>query len=80
MGLEHNTGCSLWVRSLVEQHNKWRQIGRIQKHLITSNLKVKSAAPYEILLVEARLFPMEALSIIHLLMYLKKVDGMDEHW
>lgn len=52
---------------------------RIQKHLITSSLKVKSTVPYEILLAEAGMFPMEVYAIISLLSYLNKVDNMDMH-
>lgn len=71
-------GCKVWGSNMSD--NKWIQVERIQKHLITSNLKVKSTVPYKILLAEASLFPMEALAIICFLTYLKEVDGMDEHW
>jgi len=53
--------------------HKWRKLERIQKHLITNNFKVKSTVPCEILLVEARLFLMEAEVVFRLLSYLKKV-------
>ncbi|KAH9329718.1 hypothetical protein KI387_001826 [Taxus chinensis] len=55
----------------------WRQIERIQKHLITSSLKVKSTVPYEILLAEAGSFSLEALAISRMISYLKKVENMD---
>lgn len=58
---------------------KWQQIERIQKHLITSSLKVKSIVPYDILFAEAGMFSIEALAIIHLSSYLKKVENMDKH-
>ncbi|KAH9293516.1 hypothetical protein KI387_041284, partial [Taxus chinensis] len=68
-------GCEVWGSS-VSKHG-WRQLERIQKHLITSTLKVKSTVPYEILLAEAGTFPMEASAITRLISYLKKVESMD---
>lgn len=59
----------------------WRQLERIQKHLMTSNLKVKTSVPYDILLAEASTFPLEASSIIRLISYLKKVENMsNQRW
>lgn len=44
-----------------EQHVKPQieQIERLQKHLITSSLKAKSMVPYDILLAEDGMFPIE---------------------
>jgi len=60
---------------------KWRQPKRIQKQLITSNLKVKATIPYEILLAKKSTFLLEATTITKLISYLKKVENMDnQHW
>jgi hypothetical protein len=56
---------------------KWRDIEKIQKQLITINLKVKSLVQYEIILVEIGTFPLEMTMIIKLISYLKKVENMD---
>ena len=56
---------------------RWRQLERIQKQLITSNLKVKAIVPYKILLVEAGDFPLEATTLTKLISYIKRVENMD---
>ncbi|KAH9307116.1 hypothetical protein KI387_043788 [Taxus chinensis] len=68
-------GCEVWGSSM--SNHGWRQIERIQKHLITSSLKVKSTVPYEILLAEAGSFSLEASAIARMISYLKKVENMD---
>ncbi|KAH9319051.1 hypothetical protein KI387_020820, partial [Taxus chinensis] len=68
-------GCEVWGSSM--SNHGWRQIERIQKHLITSSLKVKSTVPYEILLAEAGSFSLEASAISRMISYLKKVENMD---
>jgi hypothetical protein len=55
---------------------RWRQLERIQKQLITSNLKVKATVLYEILLAEIGSYPLEATMITKLISYLK-VENMD---
>ncbi|KAH9324645.1 hypothetical protein KI387_004823, partial [Taxus chinensis] len=70
-------GCEVWGSNM--SRHWWRQVERIQKHLITSTLKVKSTVPYEILLAEAGMLPMEASAITRLISYLKKVESMDNH-
>ena len=64
-------GCEFWGRSMSD--HKWRQLERIQKHLITNNFKFQSTVLCETLLVEASLFPMETKTVFRLLSYLKKV-------
>lgn len=46
---------------------------RIQKHLIRRKFKLKTLVPYEILLVVTGVTPIEAISMLHLLRYLKKI-------
>ena len=46
--------CGVWGSSL--SNYKWKQIERKQKNLFTTNLKVKSTIPYEILLAEVGMF------------------------
>ena len=70
-------GSEVWGSSV--SNHKWRQIERIQKHFITTNLKIKSIVPYKIILAEAGMFPVEASTIVRLLSYLKKVSKMDAH-
>lgn len=61
------------------QTTSGNKLKEYKKHLITSNLKVKSTVPYEILLAETGMFLMEASAVIQLLSYLKKVEKMDKH-
>lgn len=70
-------GCEVWGRSM--SNYRWRQLERIQKHMITCNLKLKTTVPYEIILAESGTFPLEASTISRLLNYLKKVENMDSH-
>ena len=54
-------------------------IERLQKHLITTSLKIKSTIPYEIILAEAVAFPVEASAMIWLLSYLRRLDNMETY-
>jgi hypothetical protein len=47
-------GCEIWGSNM--STCRWRQLERIQKQLITNNLKVKATILYEIVLVETRTF------------------------
>jgi hypothetical protein len=54
---------------------------RIQKQLITSNLKLKATDSYAILLAKTSTFLLEATTITKLISYLKKVENMDnQRW
>jgi hypothetical protein len=55
-------GCELWANSTIEM--QWKQIEKIQKHLITNKFKIKSAVPYAILLSETRVAPIEAIAMV----------------
>jgi len=50
--------CEVWGKNTSTR--KWRHIERLQKHLITNNLKIKSTIPYEISMVEFEAFLIEA--------------------
>ena len=73
-------GCELWASSTSDI--QWRQIEKIQKHLITNKFKIKSAVPYDILLSETGIAPIEAIAMVRVIRYLKKmskwkrVDGL----
>jgi hypothetical protein len=68
-------GCEIWGSNMSTR--RWRQLERIQKQLITCNLKVKATVPYEILFAETSTFSLEATTITKLISYLKKVENMD---
>jgi len=57
---------------------QWRQIEKIQKRLITNKFKIKSAVPYDILLREIGTSPIEAISMVRVINYLKKIEQMEE--
>lgn len=70
-------GCKDWGSNTLSR--KWRQIERLQKHLITHSLKIKSTSPYEIILDEVGAFPIEASTMFHPLSYLRRLDNMESH-
>ena len=53
---------------------QWKQIEKIQKCLITNKFKVKSAVPYAILLSETGVAPIEAIAMVQVIRYLKKLS------
>ena len=65
MGQQHN-------RDAVETN--WK----IQKHLITNKFKIKSAIPYAILLSETWVSPIEAIVMMRVITYLKKIEQIEE--
>lgn len=46
-----------------------RQIEKIQKHLITNKIKIKSAVPYDILLSEIGTSSIEAIAMVRVIRY-----------
>ena len=68
--------CELWASST--SHMQWRQIEKIQKHLITNKFKFKSAVPDDILLSETGTAPIEAIAMVRVIKYLKKIEKMEE--
>ena len=69
-------GCELWASSTIEM--QWKQIEKIQKQLITNKFKIKSAVPYAILLSETGAAPIEAIAMVQVIRYLKKIEQMEE--
>ena len=73
-------GCELWANNI--SNMQWRRIEKIQKRLITNKFKIKSAIPYDILLSETGAAPIEAIAMVRVIRYLKKlskwkkVDGL----
>ena len=57
---------------------QWRQIEKIQKRLITNKFKIKSAVHYDILLSETGTAPIEAITMVRVIRYLKKIQQMEE--
>jgi hypothetical protein len=57
---------------------QWKQIEKIQKQLITNKFKIKSAVPYAILLSETGAAPIEAIAMVRVIRYLKKIEQMEE--
>ena len=73
-------GCELWASSTFDM--QWKQIEKIQKCLITNKFKIKSAVPYAILSSETEDAPIEAIVMVRVIRYFKKmskwnsVDGL----
>jgi len=67
-------GCELWASSTPV--SKWKQIEKIQKHLIKSKFKIKSSVPYEIMLSETGETLIEAIVMVRLIRYLKRIEQM----
>ena len=69
-------GCEVWGNNTSDL--QWKQIEKIQKHMITSKFKIKSSVPYEIMLSEMGLASIEAIAMVRLIRYLKRVEQMEE--
>ena len=67
-------GCELRVSST--PISKWKQIEKIQKCFIMSKFKIKSSVPYEIMLSETGTTPIEAIALVRLMRYLKRIEKM----
>ena len=67
-------GCELWVSSAPV--SKRKQIEKIQKRLIISKFKIKSLVPYEIMLSETGATSIEAIAMVRLIRYLKRIEQM----
>ena len=69
-------GCEIWANNT--SNLQWRQIEKIQKHMITSKFKIKSLVPYKIMLSEMGVASIEAIATVRLIRYLKRVEQMEE--
>ncbi|XP_059067370.1 uncharacterized protein LOC131858220 [Cryptomeria japonica] len=69
-------GCELWASNT--SGSQWKQSEQIQKHLITSKFKIKNTVPYEIMLSETGVAPIEAIVMVRLISYLKRIGTMEE--
>lgn len=65
-------GYELWASNTPV--SKWKQIEKIQKHLIMSKFKIKSSVPYDIMLSETGATPIEAIAMVRLIRYLKIIE------
>ena len=68
--------CELWASGTSDM--QWKQIEKIQKHLITNKFKIRSTIPYAILLSETGATPIEAIAMVQVIRYLKKTKQMEE--
>ena len=57
---------------------QWKLTEKIQKHLIPNKFKIKSVDPYAILLSETKTAPIEAIAMVRVIRYLKKIEQMEE--
>ena len=55
-------GCELWASGTSDM--QWRQIEKIHKHLITNKFNIKIAVPYDIMLSETGVAPIEAIVMV----------------
>jgi hypothetical protein len=65
-------GCEVWASNTSDL--QWKQIEKIQKRLITNKFKIKSPVPYDIMLSEMGVAPIEAIAMVRLIRYLKKIE------
>jgi hypothetical protein len=65
-------GCDLWANNTSEL--QWKQIEKIKKCFITNNFEIKNSFPYDIMLSEMGASPIEAIAMVHLRRYLKKLS------
>ena len=72
-------GCEVWASSTSDL--EWKQIEKIQKCLNTNKFKIKSSVPYDIMSSEMGVAPIEAIAMVRLIRYLKKIEQMeDSRW
>ena len=73
-------GCEVWANNT--SNLQWKQIEKIQKHLITNKFKIKSSVPYDIMMSEMGVDHIEAtIAMVCLIRYLKKIEQMeDSRW
>ena len=69
-------GCEFWASSTSDL--QWKQIKMIQKHMIRSKFKIKSSVSYKIMLSEIGVASIEAIAMVRLIRYLKRVEQMEE--
>jgi hypothetical protein len=65
-------GCEVWAGNTSDL--QWKQIEKIKKRLITNKFKIKSSVPYDIMLSEMGAAPIEAIGMVRLIRYLKKLS------
>ena len=69
-------GCELWANCTSDL--QWKQIEKIKKRLITNKFKIKSSVPYVIMLSEMGVVSIEAMAMVRLIRYLKRIEQMEE--
>ena len=70
-------GCEVWASNTSDL--QWQQNEKIQKRQITNKFKIKSSVPYDIMLSEVGATPVEALAMVRLIRYLKKIKQMEDN-
>jgi len=69
-------GSKLWAINIPV--SKWKQIEKIQKHLIMNKFKIKSLVSYKIMLRETGATFIEAIVRVRLIRYLQRIEQMGE--
>jgi hypothetical protein len=71
-------GCEVWAN--ITSDLQWKQIEKIKKCLITNKFKIKISVPYDIMLSEMGVAPIEAIAMVRLIRHLKKIEQMEDGW
>lgn len=66
----------MWANST--SNLQWQQIEKIKKRLIINKFKIKGSVPYDIMLSEVGADPTEAITMVRLIKYLKKIEQMED--
>ena len=70
-------GCEVWANNTSTLQRK--QIERIQKYWITFKFKIKNTVSYDIMLSEVGATPIEAIAMVRLISYLKRIEKICEY-
>jgi hypothetical protein len=69
-------GCEVWANNTFDL--QWKQIEKIKKCLIRNKFKINSSIPYDIMPSEMGDAPIEAIAMVRLIRYLKKIEQMED--
>ena len=69
-------GCEVWASNTFDL--QWKQIEKIKKCLITNKFEIKSSVPYDIMMSETGVAPIETIAMVRLIRYLKQIEQMED--
>jgi hypothetical protein len=69
-------GCEVWASNTSDL--QWKQIEKIKKRLITNKFEIKSSVPYDIMMSETGVAPIETIAMVRLIRYLKQIEQMED--